>query len=181
MDERDEVHEIEFLGLYAFIARERERLRTSANPRAKGVFTRNDLEMAYAFRHQMGAQKHGRQTNQQSSAIAQPDSSKQQGYDQRTSYYIPKSQTDGGFNARHSVSPPNIAAQSVRVAPQRQNVFSPSALQGQLFPSPPNEHGHMMESLGYQRQTVSISNDTRIPLGERLAARRAGIYRCVPI
>jgi hypothetical protein len=174
LDDRDEVHEIEFLGLFAFVARERERLRTSVNPRARGIFTRNDLEMAYAFRQQMGAQKRGGPTNQQSGVGAQLASPKRQSYDQRASYYIPKSQTDGAFNERRSFSPPNIAAQSVRVTPQRQNAFAPSAaLQGQLFPSPPNDHSHMMESLGYQRQTVSISNDTHIPLGERLAARRA--------
>lgn len=50
LNERDEVHEIEFLSLLAFVARERQRLRTSTNPNTK--FTPSDLEMAYAFRQQ---------------------------------------------------------------------------------------------------------------------------------
>ena len=50
MDKRDEVHEVEFLSLLAFVARERQRLKTSTNPHTK--FTPSDLEMAYAFRQQ---------------------------------------------------------------------------------------------------------------------------------
>ena len=50
LDERDEVHEVEFLALLAFVARERQRLRTNTNPHTK--FTASDLEMAYAFRQQ---------------------------------------------------------------------------------------------------------------------------------
>ena len=50
LDEREEVHEVEFLALLAFVARERQRLRTNTNPHTK--FTPSDLEMAYAFRHQ---------------------------------------------------------------------------------------------------------------------------------
>ena len=67
LDERKEVHEVEFLALLAFIARERQRLRTSTNPRTK--FTQSDLEMAYAFRQQFQgaaqAQRHGRHTESQ--------------------------------------------------------------------------------------------------------------------
>ena len=50
LDERDEVHEVEFLALLAFAARERQRLRMRTNPHTK--FTASDLEMAYAFRQQ---------------------------------------------------------------------------------------------------------------------------------
>ena len=50
LNERDEVHEIEFLSLLAFVARERQRLKMSTNPHTK--FTPSDLEMAYAFRQQ---------------------------------------------------------------------------------------------------------------------------------
>lgn len=58
LDKRDEVHEIEFLSLLAFVARERQRLRTSTNPHTK--FTPSDLEIAYAFRQQFqgAAQAH---------------------------------------------------------------------------------------------------------------------------
>ena len=58
LNERDEVHEIEFLSLLAFVARERQRLKISTNPHTK--FTPSDLEMAYAFRQQFqgAAQAH---------------------------------------------------------------------------------------------------------------------------
>lgn len=52
LDKRDKVHEIEFLALLAFIARERQRLTREVIPRSH--FTHNDLAMAYAFQHRFG-------------------------------------------------------------------------------------------------------------------------------
>ena len=53
------MHEVEFLSLLAFIARERQRLKVNTNPNTK--FTQSDLEMAYAFRQQFqGSQRSSR-------------------------------------------------------------------------------------------------------------------------
>lgn len=54
INERNEVHEIEFLSLVAFVARERQRVRSSTDPKTR--FTGADLQMAYAFRNHFGAQ-----------------------------------------------------------------------------------------------------------------------------
>lgn len=101
IEQRDEVHEIEFLSLLAFIARERERLRGSTNPNAK--FTRSDLEMAYAFQRQFGAKQRAGNPLQRRptmdtgyQAVQNP---LQNGDDfrrasQRESLLIPKSPTD---------------------------------------------------------------------------------------
>ena len=186
MDSREEIHEIEFISLYAFVARERERLRTSVNPRSHGVFTRNDLEMAYAFRQQMTAMKRnsgdvtGRRDGNQHSQHLSP--SHVTSLNQRASYYIPKSQTEGSFNQRNSFPPPpnKIVAQSVRITSPQQHTgaFSPSILQpGQLFPSSHGNQGHMTEDQSYQQQRQSMMSGEHVPLGERLAARRMG-ERC---
>ena len=53
---RDKIHHVEFLALLAFIARERQRLNKDLLPSSK--FTHSDLEMAYAFQRQFGAQQH---------------------------------------------------------------------------------------------------------------------------
>ena len=63
LDEREEVHEIEFLALLAFVARERQRLRSSTNPKNK--FTGADLQMAYAFRNHFGTQRQAPSSNPQ--------------------------------------------------------------------------------------------------------------------
>lgn len=53
IDERDEVHELEFLSLLAFLARESISSRRMNLSKAK-KFSPNDLEMAYAFHKQHG-------------------------------------------------------------------------------------------------------------------------------
>ena len=63
LDERDEVHEIEFLALLAFVARERQRLKSSTDPKNK--FTRVDLQMAYAFQNHFGTQRQAPGSNPQ--------------------------------------------------------------------------------------------------------------------
>ena len=65
IDERDEVHELEFLSLVAFIAREAISLRGSSKSKK---FSANDLEMAYAFRSKFGRHEHH---ERQTSALAQ--------------------------------------------------------------------------------------------------------------
>ena len=59
IDGRDHIHEIEFLSLVAFIARERQRLARDLLPDSK--FTHNDLAMAYAFQNQFSQRKHQQQ------------------------------------------------------------------------------------------------------------------------
>ena len=167
LDDREEVHEIEFLSLFAFISRERERIQTTMDPRGKPVFTRNDLEMAYAFRQQMGMQKHGGQINQRASVVHRQFPNRQS-YEQRASYYLPKSQTEDVISKPNPLVPPKMVAQSVRVSPQRP-VFAQSVLPGQFLST---NQQNMMEGQKHLRQ--SMNSDTYVPLGERLAARRAG-------
>ena len=50
LQNRDKVHEIEFLGLMAFVARERHRIAGDMSMRSR--FTHHDLAMAYAFQQQ---------------------------------------------------------------------------------------------------------------------------------
>ena len=182
LDKREEVHELEFLSLFAFVARERERLRTTANLRKGGVFTRNDLEMAYAFRQQMTGPKqgdgnHSNQPRAPRLGVQQQMSPSRQSYDQRASYYIPKSQTEDGFaNRLSSLSPPpqKMLAQSVRMmSPEHRGSFPLSGEAQPLFPSPPSNQSHMIQSPGYQQRRQSVMSGEYVPLGERLAARRA--------
>ena len=56
LDKRDKVHEIEFLSILAFIARERQRIKLESLPNSK--FSHNDLQIAYAFQSQFGV-SHG--------------------------------------------------------------------------------------------------------------------------
>ncbi len=70
LDERDEVHEIEFLALLAFLARERQRLKSSNDPNNK--FTGADLQMAYAFKNHFGGQKPAQASNNQVAPGVQP-------------------------------------------------------------------------------------------------------------
>lgn len=58
LDDRDEVNELEFLGLLAFLAREAMCLRGVTSTKAGKKFSPNDLEMAYAFRNQYGRGGH---------------------------------------------------------------------------------------------------------------------------
>lgn len=168
LDDREEVHEIEFLSLFAFISRERERIQTTMDPRAKPVFTRNDLEMAYAFRQQMGVQKQGGQVNHRASGVHRQFPNRQS-YEQRASYYLPKSQTEDVISKPNPLAPPKMVAQSVRVSPQRPTVFAHSVLPSQFHSMEPQ---NMMEGQNHLRQ--SMNSDMYVPLGERLAARRAG-------
>ena len=159
LDERAEVHEIEFLSLFAFLARERERLRLTANPRAGSVFTRNDLEMAYAYRQQMfgGASKGvGGQPGWEGSFPSQ----QQQG---GGGYYLRNSLTQDSFNQQGyssiSPSPSNMAIVQTS-SPQRRQVGGGYPESMQPFPRE-------------QRQSVASSSQY-IPLGDRIAARREG-------
>jgi hypothetical protein len=173
LDERAEVHEIEFLGLCAFLARERERLRVTANPRAGSIFTRNDLEMAYAYRQQMsgGASKgvggvighHGNQ------GVGQPGweglfpSQQQQG---GGGYFLRNSLTQDSFNQQgySSISPsPSNMANIQTSSPQRRQVGGGYPESMQLFPRE-------------QRQSVASSSQY-LPLGDRIAARREAAKR----
>ena len=52
IDTREKVHQIEFLSLVAFVARERQRVSHDMITQSK--FTHNDLAMAYAFQRQYG-------------------------------------------------------------------------------------------------------------------------------
>ena len=169
LDERAEVHEIEFLSLFAFLARERERLRVTANPRAGSVFTRNDLEMAYAYRQQMfgGASKgvggvghHGNQGVGQPGWEGSFPSQQQQG---GGGYYLRNSPTQDSFNQQGyssiSPSPSNMAIVQTS-SPQRRQVGGGYPESMQPFPRE-------------QRQSVASSSQY-IPLGDRIAARREG-------
>lgn len=57
LDHRDEVHELEFLGLLAFLAHEAISLRGISSTKAGKKFGPGDLEMAYAFHNKQN--KHG--------------------------------------------------------------------------------------------------------------------------
>lgn len=59
LDKRDQVHEVEFLAILAFIARERQRMKLESLPNSK--FSHNDLQMAYAFQSQFGIPPEARQ------------------------------------------------------------------------------------------------------------------------
>ena len=169
------MHEIEFLALFAFIARERERLRATTNPRVQGKFTRSDLEMAYAFRQQLGPQR--RQQVSPLHAGAHGNVPLRKRNDQRASYYVPKSHTAAAISGWNLQSPPKMVAQSMRAAPSRPgdhpSAFGPMVPPQQLFQhSPSHRDQGRRESQGYQE------GEERIPLGERLA-RRAGQSYCV--
>jgi hypothetical protein len=56
LDDRDEVHELEFLSLLAFLAREAISSKHMNLSKAK-KFSANDLEMAYAFHNKFGTSK----------------------------------------------------------------------------------------------------------------------------
>jgi len=57
LDNREEVHELEFLGLLAFLAREIIGLRGIISPKAGNKFSPKDLEMAYALHNKQ--RRHG--------------------------------------------------------------------------------------------------------------------------
>ena len=104
LEHRKEVHEIEFLSLLAFVARERQRLRTSTNPNTK--FTRSDLEMAYAFRQQFGARKEApvnplyeSPTRSANTDFGGPNRTSDP---RRLSQLFPKSPTDSAIDAMNS-------------------------------------------------------------------------------
>lgn len=59
LDMREKVHEIEFLSILAFIARERQRIKLESLPNSK--FSHNDLQIAYAFQNQFGVSREARQ------------------------------------------------------------------------------------------------------------------------
>ena len=73
LDDRVEVHELEFLGLLAFMAREAVSLHRMTSAKAGKKFSPNDLAMAYSFHNQFGYNGHQcqppiqRQTNISSS------------------------------------------------------------------------------------------------------------------
>ena len=175
LEERGEIHEIEFLGLYAFLARERERLHVTNNPRSSSLFTRNDLEMAYAFHQQMTSSKGvgGAHLGKQGMGGWEGSFAPQQ----RGSYFVPQSATQSTFDQQRggyssiSPSPSDMAAIQMSSPPRRQQMGDiPESMQ-QLFPSRPRP----------QRQSVAHSE--HIPLGDRLAARRAGGHylECNPL
>ena len=53
MDRRSLVHEIEFLSLLAYAAREAQSFKSLEGANAKSKFTRADLELAYAYRKEL--------------------------------------------------------------------------------------------------------------------------------
>ena len=155
MDERDEVHEIEFLSLLAFVARERQRLKMSTNPHTK--FTPSDLEMAYAFRHQfqgaaqvhrsrpIGAQLHSPQHTSPTHSVSPPfhgasqsnyrmsSSMQQPGQPQRmagghSAYFsqVVRSPTESSVQS-HSLHPP-INLNASMVASPQVPTFSPTSI-----------------------------------------------------
>ena len=155
----------------------------ATDPRGKSIFTRNDLEMAYAFRQQMSGPPRGGgrrgdqgagQPNWQGSSFPQQ---------QRVSYFIPQSRTDASLNHRYSSispSPTKMAAQNVRMSTSPQDVRDfPESVQ--LFTGRyGNQHGHHgnqqvnpAEQHPQQRRQSVVSGEY-VPLGDRLAARRAG-------
>ena len=155
------------MALFAFTSRERERLRGNADPHRRTKFTRNDLEMAYAFRQQLGPQRR--------TEVAQPSRDSgvplQRRADQRASY-IPKSQTDHGISGLGPTSPPKMTAQSVR-GPT--NYGRPSA-----FVGAPQTYQHSLPQCQSQivqqesqQYRMEEREEERVPLGEKVA-RRAG-------
>ncbi len=126
------MHKIEFLALLAFVARERQRLRTSSNPHTR--FTRSDLEMAYAFRQQFGTQRgpsgnpiYGRAGVH--GGVDHQDYSKLQ---QRASQLMSKSPTDSAIEAMANPQGSKYKApMSLRdTAPHQPNPLLSSSMQG---------------------------------------------------
>lgn len=126
LEQREEVHEIEFLALLAFVARERQRLRTSSNPQTK--FTRSDLEMAYAFRQHFGTQR-GPSGNPLHSRPGAPQGPGHHGYglQQRASQVMPKSATDSAIEAMTN----RQGSQFRGASPRHANPLLSSSMQGE--------------------------------------------------
>ena len=184
LDVREEVHEIEFLALFAFLIRERERLRSHVNPRSRGMFTRNDLEMAYAFHRQLG--HHGRQnpayhplkpeSHQESPHQRQSD------LQHNTSYCLPKSRTEDVLGGKMSPPPPTkMAGESVRVPQQYLSGGVKFRPPEQLFQRlPQHSHGLASRTMGppqspHRTTAADLHRSTEeqhMLLGERL--RTAG-------
>ena len=157
------------MALFAFISRERERLRTNADPRRQTKFTRNDLEMAYAFRQQLGPQRRAGVAPSRDSDVPP-----QRRADQRASY-IPKSQTDHDISGWGPISPSKMTAQSVRGLT---NYNRPSAFVGapaMYQHSSPQHHSQIVQQESQQYRMEEREKE-RVPLGEKLA-RRAGQIR----
>ena len=148
LDHRHEVHEIEFLSLLAFVARERQRLRTNTNPNTK--FTRSDLEMAYAFRQQFGTRRQAPVNPLYESPTRSTDHAdfgKRRSDPKRLSQLFPKSPTDSALEAMSSPTS-HYTSQfdrraSLRNTSSQQNplfpptVFNPHALTPQHQPKVP--------------------------------------------
>lgn len=148
LDHRNEVHEIEFLSLLAFVARERQRLRTNTNPNTK--FTRSDLEMAYAFKQQFGTRKQAPVNPLYESPARTSDHAdfdRRRSDPKRLSQLFPKSPTESAIEAMSSptshytsqfdrrASLRNSSSQPNPLFPQ--TVFNTSALTPQHQPKVP--------------------------------------------
>ena len=94
INERSKIHQIEFLALMAFITRESMRLRGANNPQSK--FTRNDLDMAYAFRNQFSGNPQQQAKKPGTESVRYTDGSQQQKY---TNPLLNKSPTDSAIEA----------------------------------------------------------------------------------
>ena len=112
---------MEFLALLAFVARERQRLKTRSNPHTK--FTASDLEMAYAFRKQYqgmaGQQVHGSRAGYTGAQLHSP---------------------------QHMSPTRSLSPQSQNTSPSHQYQMSPSA-SGQL---PYGQQPHVRMAHAYQ-------------------------------
>ena len=154
----------------------------SANPRAGSIFTRNDLEMAYAFRQQMSGSgatqgvggvvsRHGNQGARQSGWEGSFAQQQQGGGGRRGGYFLPSSLTQSTINQHgySSISPSPSDLATIQQTPHQRQVGGGSSGGGGYRES-------MQLLAGRQRQSVASSSGQYVPLGERLAARRAGGY-----
>lgn len=148
LDHRDEVHELEFLGLLAFVAREAIGLRGISSTKAGKKFSPGDLEMAYAFHskqnHHGGIRMHPsppRPPPEDLMGVGSHQVSPQHGY-------LPPPR-----NIPHYELPPE--------SPQRQSaMFSGSSRMGgmQNLQQSPQRHQHHQEGRGFsvdlQREAI---------------------------
>ena len=106
LNDREDVHQIEFLALLAFVARERQRLRTTTNPGTK--FTRSDLEMAYAFKNQFISRPAARMPPTPLQRASMVDGGQQQPVVYRRTSLMERSPTDSAIDAINSPLPVDI-------------------------------------------------------------------------
>ena len=131
LDNREEVHELEFLGLLAFLAREIVGLRGIVSPKAGKRFSPKDLEMAYALHNKQG---------------------KRGGLRVHSSPPRPPQEDLMGVGSRHvsprayPPPPPSVPGFQLPASPKHQSVMMPDS--HQVLLPPPQQHQLQQQDQG---------------------------------